>query len=665
MTVAGAVLILLLLLLSRAGAVAATQPPTTGQTDAVRAVSLGNGQMALFWSPALAFYNGGGWQLKVRETGEIVARWGAQDLERGLAALSEEQQSKLRPFLATLDTGNNRNEAKKQIGWLALGGMADFTLARALGMACLLEDVPPGQYSYSLTILDAKGRPVGKELRAAALDSRQASPAPPAAIGLRAENGENGLELYWSLPENQAIPVPFFLIGRSTEDGPEELLTPDPLWMSAESTSKQPAWVDNSVPLENRVTYRVRLRDIFGRFSEPAVVSVWAADPEAVRPPGMVMAKAADGRVDISWTANDTPYTAGYVVERSRRSDGPYEVLTPNGLSAATEKYADGTAQEGFDYYYRVRAVGSRGDVGEPSAAQGVMNGNADRPKTPGELQGMVEPTRVRLSWQALPFPVAGYIVEKKMEGEEKWVRLNSELVTRAAFDDPLNLGDYGRRCYRICAVAFGNQLSKPSKEISVQLPGHPPVPPPFLDEVNAEKGSVKLLFHASQPQERTVRMLLVRGNSPDDMGLIIDGEIDGKRTSSEDRLVKPGEDYWYALLAEDREGHRSALGNKLFVIAGSTEIPRPARPAVKLQKEPFSGVIVRFEAPEGFLRAAVMRRLNDGPWVTIASDIAGVEEITDADPPRSGKLEYRVVYLDESHSWGPPSESVSLEAGK
>jgi hypothetical protein len=50
---------------------------------------------------------------------------------------------------------------------------------------------------------------------------------------------------------------------------------------------------------------------------------------------------------------------------------------------------------------------------------------------------------------------------------------------------------------------------------------------------------------------------------------------------------------------------------------------------------------------------------------VTIARDVAGVNEIVDADPPRSGSVQYRVVYLDESRQWGPPSKSVILDLGR
>ena len=630
------------------------------QGEAIRAASFGDGRIAFFWAPTPQLYNGGGWRLSDSTSGAIVASWGPAELERGLAALPTEQQERLRPFIESLATAPE-STASGQVGWLMVGGMSDFALARTLGMGCLLENIPAGRHAYTLTIVDARGKALGRGAKTALLDSARATELPAAPAELHGVSGPTGLELYWSQTPAD-VPTPFFLVSRRTGLGGEELLTPEPLWLGPERTPDAPAWVDSNAPLESRLTYSVRLRDLFGRLSPAAEVSVWHADLEALRPPANLTLKPGPDRVDLSWTGNDNPYTSGYVIERSRRSDGIYQVLTPDGLTAKTNRFTDRDVQGGFSYYYRLRAVGPRGDVGEPSAVQTVSVETSGSPKAPAELKATVEPTRVILNWQAQPLPVGGYIVERRQEGEKTWVRINSGLITRPEFNDAINLGDYGQRSYRVTSVAFDSRKSMPGREVSVKLPGHAPVPAPFLERIDTSAGSVKLKFKASPPRERSARLLLVRGNSADDIGLIIDSAIDAKGTAYTDRLVKPGEDYWYALIAEDREGNRSELGNKLFVIVGSPEIPRPARPVAKLGKEPFLRVTIKFKEPDNFLRTAVMRKIDDGPWVTIARDVAGVDEIVDADPPRSGKLEYRVVYLDESSSWGPPSESVSVE---
>jgi hypothetical protein len=260
-----------------------------------------------------------------------------------------------------------------------------------------------------------------------------------------------------------------------------------------------------------------------------------------------------------------------------------------------------------------------------------------------------------------MPLPVAGYIVEKRKKGDDTWVRINSRLATRPQLEDPVNLGDYGQYQYRVTAVAFGNAQSRPSKTITVTLTGHALVPPPHLGDITSEDGKVHLRFSAGKPVQRTDKMLLVRGIGIRDMGLVIARDIDGDDTEYTDSMVRPGEDYWYALIALDEEGHRSEMSNKLFIHAAPPEIPRPDRPDVELTEKPFRRVVITFDQPEGFLSAAIMRKVDDGPWTTIARDISGTDTAIDADPPESGRVAYRLAYLDEHNDWGQPSKEAIL----
>ncbi|MCD6581605.1 MAG: fibronectin type III domain-containing protein [Desulfuromusa sp.] len=639
--------------------------PTTAtakKQNNMLAVSLGEGRVALFWPAAKQLYTGGGWQLQDRTTGKEIARWTAQDLEKGIASLSQEQQKKMRPFLASLATKKNKKKTKNQVGWLMVGAMTDFQLAQKLGMGTILKDIPKGKRSYWMTILNKKNRPTKIKLTCPAVDSWKPSPLPKPVANLLGTGGERGVELRWKNPVKQKIPTPGYIIKRKIENRKEEQLNQNPLWLSAQRDETRPEFIDLLAPFEAELTYSIRLRDIFGRLSVPATTTVIYPDPESITPPEQLTLTAGGNQVKISWQPKENPYTTGCVIERSRRHDGLYTVLTDQGLKRKIDNYTDKTVQGGFTYYYRIRSVGQRGTVGNASEAKGVMVKTAGRPKAPEHIDVQASPTNIHLQWRGLPLPVAGYIVEKKKDKDNTWVRLNSSLITRPEFNDPLNLGDYGKRRYRVTAVAFGNQKSKSSKEITVTLPGYPPVPAPLISNIKAVDGVVKLTIHPSEPVKRTDHFLLLRGNSATDVGLIIDQKIGHSKTNYSDKMVKPGEDYWYALVAVDRAGHRSQPSNKLFIIAGSPEIPQPKPPKVQFLTKPFRRVTISFVKPPGFLLAAVMRKAGDQSWLTINRGITGVTEIIDTDPPAAGMVIYRIVYLDESNHWGPPSKSISFD---
>ena len=631
------------------------------------AVSFGDGSIGLFWPPSASMYTSGGWQLQDTRTGKTVARWRAEDLARNLQTLPRQQQEKLRPFFADLKKSKSGKERASMVSWLLMGGMTDFNAACKLGMAIHLKDVPAGKRSYRLFQTNSHGKRTGKSIVSIPVNSGRATPLPAGVTNVRGRSGDAGMELYWDRIKKKTsmIPAPLIVISRTGADGTAKNITPDPVWLSPDRDVDSAAYIDTRAPLEAKLTYAIRRMDIFGRLSDPVEVTVFNEDIAALYPPEKITARAEENEVELHWQPKENPYTSGYVIERSRRCDGIYEVLTPGGLDRDTDSYTDKNLKGGFVYYYRVRTMGPRGDVGPAPDPVSVMVKTDGAPDSPEGLAATVEPTRVLLHWRPMPLPVAGYIVEKKKEDNDTWVRINSRLATRPALEDPINLGDYGKRQYRVIAVAFGNAKSDPGDEITVTLPGHPLLPPPTLTDIRIEDGAVHLRFQAGKPQDRTKKMLLVRGNDIRDMGLVVNKDIDGDETDFTDTMVKPGEDYWYGLIALDADGHRSKMSNKLFVIVGSAEIPRPDRPDAKLAKKPFRRVTITFDKPEGFLRVSVMRKIDNGPWTTIGRDITGTDSAVDADPPLSGTVRYRVAYLDESNTWGEPSKPVALEMGE
>ena len=90
-------------------------------------------------------------------------------------------------------------------------------------------------------------------------------------------------------------------------------------------------------------------------------------------------ATSAAGKIVVSWPTVQKPNLAGYVVERAFLFDGPYEALSAQSLPPGTSQYEDDAVRGGTTYYYRVRAVNSRGDLGTPSDAAVAQSDNDRR----------------------------------------------------------------------------------------------------------------------------------------------------------------------------------------------------------------------------------------------------------------------------------------------
>jgi hypothetical protein len=153
----------------------------------------------------------------------------------------------------------------------------------------------------------------------------------------------------------------------------------------------------------------------------------------------------------VSWPAQQK-----YIVERAFLYAGPYEALAAQALPPDTAKYEDTTVRGGTTYYYRVRSVNSRGDLGNPSSATAAQSQNPGAlPKAEG-LASDAGQTRVRLTWKPVEFPVAGYFVERRAltgsAGVEDWVRLNPHVTPEPLYDDYLGLSSDMKLEYRVLA---------------------------------------------------------------------------------------------------------------------------------------------------------------------------------------------------------------------
>jgi len=146
--------------------------------------------------------------------------------------------------------------------------------------------------------------------------------------------------------------------------------------------------------------------DVFGRRGEGSTIRIFYPDFHALEPPDPVIATADVAKIVVSWKAENKPNLAGYLVERAFLHVGPYEALAAQPLPPGTAQYEDDTVRGGTTYYYRVRAVNSRGDLGNPSSAA------AAQPKIPGappKVDGLAADTgqtRVCLTWKPVAFPV-------------------------------------------------------------------------------------------------------------------------------------------------------------------------------------------------------------------------------------------------------------------
>jgi hypothetical protein len=647
----------------------AIDSPAQQNSGALFAASDGKGHISLLWFPPASRWPAG-WRL-LDSSGQVLAAKIASGETGALQALSVEDADAIRKLPAVLaKPDTNAEQRTRLVNILGMRAFSEPAFARALGLSWSLDSVAPGSRTYKVQGLDSAGKPTGLELTSSAVDSAHATPLPPAPSQVQARGGEAGVGLSWTAaPENRQLPVISYAVER---DG--AAVTAKPVVVGTHVDSKASLVLDRAAPPNETLTYQVFSVDVFGRRSEPGSIRIFFPDFRALVPPGPVTAAPAAGKVVVGWKSKPPggvkTNLSGWVVERAYLESGPYEALTAQALAAGSDRYEDASVRGGTSYYYRIRGVGPRGDLGPPSHPAMAQPTNPGKPPKVTGLSAEAGQTRVRLTWQPVTFPVAGYFVERRVvvaapAPPPNWVRLNPHVTPEPLYDDYTARASDTRLEYRIVAVAFDNAEGLPSDSVPVALPDLSLPDTPSITAASGAEGKVQLGFSPALPEEKTAQFLVLRGGSADDIGVVIGDPLPGSARQFQDLYVSPGESYWYRVVALDKNGNRSDPTAPVVVRVGAPAIPKPSTPALQFTAAPYPHVALQFaKAPAG-LAVVVERQAGAGGfsgWTRIAGPLGGDQlSVTDNAPPDSRPLAYRVAYVSAGGQVGPASDPAML----
>jgi hypothetical protein len=627
--------------------------PASQAVGGMFAASDGHGTVMLEWYPPMGRRPAGGWRISS----------GSSDYGRATAESAQAMRSLSTTdanFVANVDAeiakATRPADLQNAYGVLGLAAFTKPALARALGLAITLSDVPGGARSYRAEGLDASGRPSGVVLESPPVDSRVMTPLPPTPTGLRGDAVEGGVELYWLPPPvDHMRPVIGYLLERNGL-----AVNSTPLVTGATWNVKRPAYVDRSATLDQQLAYKVVAVDLFGRKSEPASASFFAADILATRPL-LVWSTTSGTTVTLRWTPRADPHAAGYVVDRSAQYAGVYQVLTTSALPPRTGTYADTSVHGGTAYYYRVHIVSPQGDIGPPSIPVLGAPVGAAPPQVRG-LRATAGRTRVELTWEPVSVRVAGYFVERHAGSESVWTTMNPRVTPLTKFDDYVGESAGGSLHYRVIAVGYDSRESTPSAEVSAVLPDLVAPGIPYIESTSGAGGRATLTFSPASPASRTVSFLVVRGGSSRDPGLVIGTPLDGRSRLFVDTNVRAGEDYFYKLVAVGSNGLRSSPTRAVVVRVGNPAVPAATRPSVKFIAKPFPRIELTFaKPPSGFSTYVEVKRGLKTPWMAVAGPIVGLGSATDANPQPHTKAQYRIVYAAANGAEGTPSAPITV----
>ena len=640
--------------------------PYAQQTvGAIFSASDGKGHISLLWFPPPSQWPSAGWKLS-DSTGQTLVPQISMGDASALQSLSIEDADAIRKLPAVLAQPDTSAKRRNLVSILGLRVFSEPAYARALGLAWALDNVAAGSRTYKVEGLDTSGKTTGLQLTSPPTDASAATPLPPAPTGVQVKVDETGVSLLWAAPaENRQLPVIAYAVERDSSEQSSAPVKAKPIVPGVRWDPKIPLVLDRNAPGNETLTYHVFAVDLFGRRSAGTSIRIFFPDYHALEPPDPVTATAGVGKIVVNWPAAQKSNLSGYIVERAFLFAGPYEALFAQALPPATALYEDDTVRGGTTYYYRVRSVNSRGDLGNPSSAAAAQPQNPSAPPQVSGLTADAGQTRIRLTWNPASFPVAGYFVERHAisgpAGTENWVRLNSRVTPEPLYDDPIGLASDVKLEYRVLAVAFDNAEGPPSASVPVTIADRTVPEAPSITNASGVDGKAQLNFVPALPAEKTAQFLVLRSGSDRDIGVVIGDPLPAAARQFTDLYTSPGERYWYRLVAVDKNGNRSDPTSPVAIRVGSPQMPAPPTPTAQYAAAPYPHVTLQLQPPPAGLSLIVERQdqATDG-WIRIAGPMSA-QTATDNAVPVSGSLSYRASYVAADGRTGPASATVQV----
>lgn len=627
------------------------------------------------WPLPAGAFPPGGFQLEAsvdRQPPRIVAvvKPGAAENAVGLLAAKKEFADRYLAAAARAGQAGGDEAAQARLA-AELVALGDPAVAAYLGLSYEDRAIGAGTtVTYTVRALGANGRPERVHGVSPATPIVTIPPPQPPA-DFRAVAAREGIGLYWSAASkeerNPAIGVTFEI--RKRDGRSWTPLTPEPvLRISSDAAGDDPAGaIDSSPKPEETAAYTITAIDLFGRRGpESAPIEIFYPDFTALDPPREIAVSTGDGKAKVAWQAPPNKNRKGWSIVRALQPEAVGEPLTPQPVAGSS--FVDPAVVVGTTYYYRISAVNQRGEVGEPKVSQAILVRSGKPPAPPVDLVAELKTGRVILSWTPSRDDVAGYQVERSIDGGQ-WALLTSVVNAEPRFEDLYAQDAGGTFRYRVVAWSYDDTPSAPSEVLTVPLPDTQPPLAPTVTSIDGTGGKVTIRLAPRGGASDAAAFYILRSETYRDPGSVQnpDRPLSGTESEWTDLAVDAGRTYFYRLVSVDAAGNRSEPTEPSVVRVGVPDLPVPPRPTLRFETAPFPHVKVEFAPSDSpSVLYALQRREPSGMWLTIQGPFPpGTTSVIDSSPPKRETLTYRLVTVGSDGTPGPKSAESSVAVPK
>jgi len=454
----------------------------------------------------------------------------------------------------------------------------DWNTAISLGLAFEDKNIESGKtYFYKVVPQDTSTRLKEAYLSIKAKEMKKTVP-----IILDKIESENSITIQWDKEVHKDFFSGYY-IERSKDGNSYTRLNKRPI-IGGESKEFPASIISFTDSVKNYIKYHYRIIGItpFGKLSTPskALIAMGRDKTPPATPQGIsINCDVTNKMVNINWESVSSDDLKNYVVSRSNKSDGVFEIVSNPILKSNTTHFSEITPDITKYYYYRISAIDTAGNYSTTLPYIAAFR-DTIAPKEPTGLKGIIDSIGfVSLTWNKnIEEDLAGYHIYMSNSLSHMFVKISSHTLSENSFKDTITLKTFTENIYyKITAIDFHGHFSDFSETIRLKKPDIiPPFPPSIKNfKYNQVDGTIKIYWSPSKSSDIDHHELYKYKNSKWQKAQ----DFNDKSNEYIDQAVELGKAYKYKIIAIDDDGLHS--NNNAFVVVRATDKRLPSIPKI------------------------------------------------------------------------------------
>ncbi len=378
-----------------------------------------------------------------------------------------------------------------------------------------------------------------------------------APIGLRAEEEEGVVKLFWDFQHNRTQFIGYN-IERSSDGGRTYSLLNKTPFLFTVKQADEITYIDS---VKNYIRYLYRIQGItpFADNSEYSLaIHAMGRDKTPAIPAGNIKATGDRSKIIITWNLiEQSKDLKGFYVARGQSLTGPFVNIHAQILSPSTRQFEDKNPLP-KEPYYIVYTIDTANNVSETFAITASIDDNTP-PTQPIALRGKIDSSGLAyLTWKGnKDKDLLGYNIYVATGKNNVYYQLNGSPITDTSFTDTVNMRSLDREIYyKITAIDYNNNPSKYSEILELSRPDVIPPSSALITSYYLNERKVHLTWANSSSKDIAITQLRrIDQNGKIDIIYSAKANPDNSFTDS---TAMYGESYTYEIAVVDKSGLKS-----------------------------------------------------------------------------------------------------------